>query len=99
MSREIELLVGSMLRFVFLTGTGGRVLCRVPTDSGGVSSSYFVDKRIQFYYLSGAGQDKLGIYIKSVVKGGAADLDGRLRPGDQLLAVDTHCLIGVSQEK
>ena len=49
--------------------------------------------------LLGAGQDKLGIYIKSVVKGGAADLDGRLRPGDQLLAVDTHCLIGVSQEK
>lgn len=27
-------------------------------------------------YLQGAGQEKLGIYIKSVVKGGAADVVG-----------------------
>jgi len=27
----------------------------------------------------GAGQEKLGIYIKSVVPGGAADADGRLQ--------------------
>ncbi|KAG1681978.1 Afadin [Nymphon striatum] len=47
----------------------------------------------------GAGQDKLGIYIKSVVKGGAADIDGRLRAGDQLLSVDGHSLVGISQEK
>lgn len=25
-------------------------------------------------FLQGAGQDKLGIYVKSVVKGGAADV-------------------------
>ncbi|XP_042899757.1 afadin isoform X2 [Parasteatoda tepidariorum] len=43
--------------------------------------------------------DKLGIYIKSVVKGGAADLDGRLQAGDQLLKVDGHSLVGVNQEK
>ncbi|XP_054718595.1 afadin-like isoform X2 [Uloborus diversus] len=47
----------------------------------------------------GADQDKLGIYVKSVVKGGAADLDGRLQAGDQLLKVDGHSLVGVNQEK
>ncbi|XP_058611521.1 afadin isoform X10 [Onychostoma macrolepis] len=47
----------------------------------------------------GAGQDKLGIYIKSVVKGGAADMDGRLAAGDQLLSVDGRTLVGLSQER
>ncbi|XP_066278398.1 afadin-like isoform X9 [Branchiostoma lanceolatum] len=47
----------------------------------------------------GAGQDQLGIYVKSVVKGGAADLDGRLAAGDQLLEVDGHNLVGLSQER
>ncbi|KAK7151115.1 hypothetical protein R3I93_012144 [Phoxinus phoxinus] len=47
----------------------------------------------------GAGQDKLGIYIKSVVKGGAADIDGRLTAGDQLLSVDGRSLVGLSQER
>ncbi|XP_060907586.1 afadin isoform X10 [Labrus mixtus] len=47
----------------------------------------------------GAGQEKLGIYIKSVVKGGAADVDGRLAAGDQLLSVDGRSLVGLSQER
>ncbi|XP_055740830.1 afadin-like isoform X9 [Salvelinus fontinalis] len=47
----------------------------------------------------GAGQDKLGIYIKSVVKGGAAEVDGRLAAGDQLLSVDGRSLVGLSQER
>uniref|UniRef100_A0A4W3HU73 Afadin n=1 Tax=Callorhinchus milii TaxID=7868 RepID=A0A4W3HU73_CALMI len=47
----------------------------------------------------GAGQDKLGIYVKSVVKGGAADIDGRLAAGDQLLSVDGRSLVGLSQER
>ncbi|XP_076024133.1 afadin isoform X2 [Genypterus blacodes] len=47
----------------------------------------------------GAGQEKLGIYIKSVVKGGAADIDGRLAAGDQLLSVDGRSLVGLSQER
>ncbi|XP_036782358.2 afadin isoform X2 [Manis pentadactyla] len=47
----------------------------------------------------GAGQDKLGIYVKSVVKGGAADVDGRLTAGDQLLSVDGRSLVGLSQER
>ncbi|XP_069091026.1 afadin isoform X8 [Pleurodeles waltl] len=47
----------------------------------------------------GAGQDKLGIYVKSVVKGGAAELDGRLAAGDQLLSVDGRSLVGLSQER
>ncbi|XP_031778408.1 afadin isoform X10 [Nasonia vitripennis] len=47
----------------------------------------------------GAGQDRLGIYIKSVVAGGAADADGRLSAGDQLLKVDGQSLVGITQEK
>ncbi|CAG9858483.1 unnamed protein product [Phyllotreta striolata] len=47
----------------------------------------------------GAGQEQLGIYIKSVVPGGAADRDGRLAAGDQLLSVDRQSLLGITQEK
>ncbi|RWS28932.1 afadin-like isoform X1 [Leptotrombidium deliense] len=47
----------------------------------------------------GPNQDKMGIYIKSVVQGGAADLDGRLQAGDLLLKVDGHSLLGISQER
>ncbi|XP_024887930.1 afadin isoform X12 [Temnothorax curvispinosus] len=47
----------------------------------------------------GTGQDRLGIYIKSVVAGGAADADGRLTAGDQLLKVDGQSLVGITQEK
>lgn len=44
-------------------------------------------------------QDRLGIYIKSVVAGGAADVDSRLQAGDQLLRVDGQSLIGITQER
>nr|XP_039267288.1 afadin-like isoform X1 [Styela clava] len=47
----------------------------------------------------GPGQTSLGIYIRSVVKGGAADKDGRLQAGDQLVNVDGHSLVGLTQEK
>ncbi|XP_055858558.1 afadin [Episyrphus balteatus] len=47
----------------------------------------------------GAGQEQLGIYIKSVVPGGAADADNRLQAGDQLLRVDGQSLVGITQEK
>lgn len=48
---------------------------------------------------TGTNQANSGIYIKSVVPGGAAADDGRLTAGDQLLAVDEFSLINVSQEK
>lgn len=41
----------------------------------------------------------MGIYIKSVVAGGAAAADQRLQAGDQLLSVDGHSLVGITQEK
>ena len=39
----------------------------------------------------------LGIFVRSVVGGGAAAEDGRLQPGDQLLQVDGVSLVGVTQ--
>jgi afadin len=47
----------------------------------------------------GTNQINTGIYIKSVVPSGAADEDGRLSAGDQLLAVDDVSLINVTQER
>ncbi|XP_038585533.1 afadin-like [Micropterus salmoides] len=47
----------------------------------------------------GAGQENLGIYIKSIVKGGPAERNGRLTAGDQLLSVDGQSLVGFSQER
>lgn len=41
----------------------------------------------------------MGIYIKSVVPGGAADADGRLQAGDQLMKVDGQSLVGITQER
>ncbi|CAK8687921.1 unnamed protein product [Clavelina lepadiformis] len=45
----------------------------------------------------GSGQDRSGIYIRSLVKDGASELDGRLQAGDQLLSVDGQSLVGVDQ--
>ncbi|XP_061651455.1 afadin [Phyllopteryx taeniolatus] len=47
----------------------------------------------------GAGQDHLGIYIKSIVKGGPAEMNGLLTAGDQLLSADGQSLLGLSQER
>ncbi|XP_054894406.1 afadin [Poeciliopsis prolifica] len=46
----------------------------------------------------GAGRSDLGIYVKSVVKGGPAEMSGKLAAGDQLLSVDGHSLVGLSQD-
>ena len=47
----------------------------------------------------GNRNEKLGIYIKAVVEGGAAWQDGRLEAGDHLLGVDGHSLVGITQER
>ncbi|KAL6105260.1 uncharacterized protein ACO6RY_06827 [Pungitius sinensis] len=47
----------------------------------------------------GAGQENTGIYIKSIVKGGPAEMNGTLTAGDQLLSVDGRSVIGLSQER
>lgn len=50
----------------------------------------------------GRYQDRLlpiGVYVKSVVKDGAAAMDGRLQAGDQLLEVDGNSLLSITQEQ
>ncbi|XP_069391951.1 afadin isoform X2 [Paralichthys olivaceus] len=47
----------------------------------------------------GAQQGNLGIYVKSVVQGGPAEMNGGLAAGDQLLSVDGQSLIGLNQER
>ncbi len=39
-----------------------------------------------------------GVFISEVVKGGAAELDGRLMQGDQILSVNTDNTRHASQE-
>ncbi|KAF1768990.1 hypothetical protein GCK72_000803 [Caenorhabditis remanei] len=46
----------------------------------------------------GVGDRQMGIYVKKVVEGTPAAQDGRLETGDQLLSVNGHSLIGISQE-
>ena len=44
------------------------------------------------------GRLVLGIFVSSLVPGSAADVDGTLREGDEILEVNGHSLIGVSRE-
>ncbi|CAL8085163.1 unnamed protein product [Calicophoron daubneyi] len=43
------------------------------------------------------GERLYGIYVKEIVPGGAADRDGRLTTGDQILAIGSTSLIGCAQ--
>ncbi|EGD74975.1 hypothetical protein PTSG_12550 [Salpingoeca rosetta] len=44
------------------------------------------------------GRLVLGIFVSSLVPGSAADVDGTLRDGDEILEVNGHSLIGVNRE-
>lgn len=45
------------------------------------------------------GPKDLGIFIKSVIHGGAAHKDGRLRSNDQLLCVNNQGLVGKTNDQ
>ncbi|XP_048584388.1 multiple PDZ domain protein [Nematostella vectensis] len=51
-----------------------------------------------FAVVEGPGfrEGETGIYVKSVTEGGSAAKDGRLRKGDQLIAVDDQAIVGLS---
>ncbi|CAN0008637.1 unnamed protein product [Lampetra planeri] len=43
--------------------------------------------------------EEFGVYVKRLLPGGMAALDGRLRPGDQILEVNGESLLGVTNDR
>ncbi|XP_033113296.1 afadin-like isoform X2 [Anneissia japonica] len=94
---------GSIFRFNILSQNGPNQ-ARMPREEPDVITITFHKHNTPSMGLSivaakGTHQAKSGIYIKSVVPGGAAQKDGRLEAGDQLLKVDGNNLCGLTQEK
>lgn len=47
----------------------------------------------------GSKRGDIGLYVRNVSKGGQADKDGRLRPGDELLAINGTPLNGMAHKE
>lgn len=81
-------------------------LCPVDTFSNSVTKIIIVPSSLHLFYLTekynflgisivGQSNDRGdgGIYIGSIMKGGAVAADGRIEPGDMLLQVHQHLLL------
>ncbi|XP_078097083.1 syntaxin-binding protein 4 [Mustelus asterias] len=48
--------------------------------------------------LKELSDEEYGVYVKRILPGGLASVDGRLQPGDQILEVNGDSLVGVTNE-
>ncbi|XP_038045105.1 partitioning defective 3 homolog [Patiria miniata] len=64
-------------------------------DTGSAGLGVSVKGKTSGNGMEGESKD-LGIFIKSVIHGGAASKDGRLRPNDQLLYINEESLVSIS---
>ncbi|OQR74243.1 partitioning defective 3-like [Tropilaelaps mercedesae] len=63
-----------------------------PTDSG--SAGLGISVKGKTSTNEGGQSQDMGLFIKSVIHGGAASKDGRLKPNDQLLKINGESLLG-----
>ena len=52
-----------------------------------------------YFFVSFSDCGVLQVSIGHIVPNGAADVDGRLQPGDEIIFVDNNCVVGSSHHR
>ncbi|TKR95902.1 hypothetical protein L596_010007 [Steinernema carpocapsae] len=71
----------------------------IPQKASSPGSASSCSSQDTGYFEEGVGDRELGIYVKNVLDGGAAQRDGRIEIGDQLLSVNGQSLLDITQEQ